>query len=252
MAVDKARKWFPGSAMRTTLTVLFLSLIFGSAEAAYVDLAWDSNPEPNLAGYRVYYGTASGKYTNSIDVGKTTAYRLTGLSEGLRYYLAVTAYDTAGNESDLSEEVYAVGIAEVAPEEEKSTPPSQTSLSATEEEVRAFFASYVDDYNQKNADGFLSKFSSKAVQNGTDRIGDIREMYTRLFDQSRELQYHLEDMRVEIYQNAVKAGAHFTVDQIPEKSGRKKTWGGNVHWILVRENGALRVLRLDYEHWELP
>lgn len=76
----------------------------------YLDLAWDANQEPDLAGYRVYYGTSPRDYINFVDVGNVTLYRLDNLMEGVAYFIAVTAYDTAGNESDFSEEVSGIGV----------------------------------------------------------------------------------------------------------------------------------------------
>ncbi len=70
-----------------------------------MDLAWDPNTEPDLAGYRVYYGLESGDYINFVDVGKATHYSLGNLLEDTTYYIAITAYDTVGNESDFSGEV---------------------------------------------------------------------------------------------------------------------------------------------------
>ncbi len=77
-------------------------------------LTWDA-PDTNangtvltdLAGYKVYYGTASGNYTEVKDVGNVTTVsidELPGIQSGI-WYFAVTAYDTSGNESDYSNEV---------------------------------------------------------------------------------------------------------------------------------------------------
>jgi hypothetical protein len=98
--------------MRKILPVLFLlfSLTLSTAEAAYLDLAWDLNQEADLAGYRVYYGTSSRGYINSVDIGNTTGYRMNGLLDGVTYYIALTAYDMLGNESDFSQEVSTVGV----------------------------------------------------------------------------------------------------------------------------------------------
>jgi hypothetical protein len=72
-------------------------------------LIWDANSEPELAGYRAYYGTASGHYTQVIDVGNAISTPISGLAEGSTYYFVVTAYDSAGFESEPSIEVtYAV------------------------------------------------------------------------------------------------------------------------------------------------
>jgi chitinase len=68
-------------------------------------LAWDRNSESNIAGYRLYYGTASRNYTANLDVGNTTQHKVTGLAAGATYYFAVTAYDTSGTQSAYSAEV---------------------------------------------------------------------------------------------------------------------------------------------------
>ncbi len=75
--------------------------------AGGVTLTWDANTEGDLAGYRVYVGSASGQYGPPIDVGNVTNYTVTNLSEGQTYFFALTAYDTSGNESGFSNEVSA-------------------------------------------------------------------------------------------------------------------------------------------------
>jgi hypothetical protein len=56
----------------------------------------------------------------------------------------------------------------------------------------------------------------------------------------------MEDTKIEIFQNAVKARSLYEVDQILKKSGEKKVWRGEIRWILTRENGALRIRSLDF------
>jgi chitodextrinase len=88
------------------LTVFIFSFLYFSTTAFAGDatLTWDANTESDLAGYRVYFGTASRTYGPSINVGKTTSYTLTGLGNQT-YFFAVTAYDTTGTESTFSAEV---------------------------------------------------------------------------------------------------------------------------------------------------
>lgn len=85
------------------LLVLFVS---APALAGDVTLAWDANTEPDLAGYRIYFGPASRAYGAPIVIGTQTTYTITGLPAGT-YYFAVTAYNTAGLESGFSNEVSA-------------------------------------------------------------------------------------------------------------------------------------------------
>jgi hypothetical protein len=70
-----------------------------------VSLLWDQNTEPDLAGYKVYYGLSSRNYDSSFDVGNQTTCTLTDLEPGTTYYIAATAYNTQGLESDFSNEV---------------------------------------------------------------------------------------------------------------------------------------------------
>ena len=73
-------------------------------------LAWDSVTDPNLSGYRLYFGTAPGTYLQpvgqGISVGNVTTYTVMGLGSGTRYYFAVTDFDTLGQESSYSNEVF--------------------------------------------------------------------------------------------------------------------------------------------------
>jgi hypothetical protein len=73
--------------------------------AAQVTLEWDAVIHPLLGGYVVYYGTYSGDYDVSLDVGNYTSCTIADLDENETYYFAVTAYSTEGEESDFSNEV---------------------------------------------------------------------------------------------------------------------------------------------------
>ena len=77
-----------------------------------ISLAWDANSEPDVAGYRIYYGTNPGSCAQHAELqvsnpasGTTVSYTLTGLTKGQTYFIAVTDYDTSNNESDFSNEV---------------------------------------------------------------------------------------------------------------------------------------------------
>ena len=65
----------------------------------------DGTPLTDLAGYKLYYGTASGVYDHSVDVGNVSAYDLSNLTKGQVYYLVVTAYNGSDTESVYSNEI---------------------------------------------------------------------------------------------------------------------------------------------------
>ncbi len=73
-----------------------------------VDLTWSPNREHDLSGYRIYYGTSTGNYSQVVRLGKVTSYRLGGLSNGVRIYISASAIDTSGNESEKASEVSAL------------------------------------------------------------------------------------------------------------------------------------------------
>ena len=83
-------------------------------------LAWepptrraDGTPLTDLAGYNVHYGTSSGSYSTTDDLGMPACapngttiqctHQVQGLGAGV-WYFVVTAYDSAGKESDYSNE----------------------------------------------------------------------------------------------------------------------------------------------------
>ncbi len=66
-------------------------------------VSWNANQDPDLAGYRVHLGHQSRVYTVAYNTADTT-YRFLNLQSDTLYYVAVTAVDTAGNESGFSEE----------------------------------------------------------------------------------------------------------------------------------------------------
>lgn len=91
--------------MKKLFTILAILAIAGIAQAATVQVTWNPNTEPDLSGYKLYHGTASGQYGEPVDVGNVTGHVMQITPEyGATYYFALTAYDTSGNESGYSAE----------------------------------------------------------------------------------------------------------------------------------------------------
>ena len=68
-------------------------------------LSWSPVTSTNLAGYKVYMGSASGRYGTPLDVGNMTSYVANSLAVGSTYYFVVTSYSSSGSESPYSNEV---------------------------------------------------------------------------------------------------------------------------------------------------
>jgi len=77
-----------------------------AAAATTLTLTWQASASsPNIDGYRIYYGTSSGNYSQHVDVvGTATKATVANAPSGSTYYYAVVAFKS-GVESTLSNEV---------------------------------------------------------------------------------------------------------------------------------------------------
>ena len=88
------------------------TLVSASGENKTVVLSWSMVGDPDLAGYKVYFGTDSippfnGFATvfaeeNPVLTGITSSHSCSGLFNDSLYYFAITSFDISGNESDYS------------------------------------------------------------------------------------------------------------------------------------------------------
>lgn len=85
------------------------------SSTASINLAWNANPEPDIAGYKVYYGTASHLYSEVQDVGNVTEASVSNLMMGTTYYFVLTAYDSNTFESTNSDEISQMAGASESP-----------------------------------------------------------------------------------------------------------------------------------------
>lgn len=127
------------------IALLGLLLFTGNALAGSVSLAW--NGVSGAFGYRVYYGTASRHYTQTIDTKANTWATVSGLTDGATYYFAVQAYK-ASVTSGYSQEVSGtVGSSDAA-----ATPVAPSRLASTG--ASASRVSLVWRDNSSNESGF--------------------------------------------------------------------------------------------------
>jgi hypothetical protein len=71
----------------------------------FIELFWNANREPDVAGYNVYVSSSYGGRYGLIASAERPYYNDLHAKNGTVYYYAVTAYDFDGNESDLSKDV---------------------------------------------------------------------------------------------------------------------------------------------------
>ncbi|MEZ5355804.1 MAG: hypothetical protein R2762_24480 [Bryobacteraceae bacterium] len=68
-----------------------------------IELAWEQSPEPDTAGYQVYRAGEEGEFERLGERTAAASYSDSKVESGKTYRYAVTAVDTAGNESARSE-----------------------------------------------------------------------------------------------------------------------------------------------------
>ena len=98
--IKRIKKYF----LFSFLCFLFFSCFVFPVTAATINLEWSANSEPDLAGYKVHYGTSSREYVNVLDVGNVDTCQME-VPDDSPCYIALTAYDVVNNESGYSEEI---------------------------------------------------------------------------------------------------------------------------------------------------
>ncbi len=91
------------------------------AQTQTVTATWDRNTDAYTTGYRLYYGTSSGSYSQNVNVGNAVSHPLT-LSAGT-YYFVVRAYNTSSQLGPPSNEVTFTVAGPPPPTPPPPTPP---------------------------------------------------------------------------------------------------------------------------------
>lgn len=102
--------------MKQLLIALFILILFsGVADAGNITLTveppthnTDNSLLTDLAGYKIYYGNASGEYSISVVFGTEPIFYIPDLVGGQIYYFAAVAFNTAEIESAFSNEYFEV------------------------------------------------------------------------------------------------------------------------------------------------
>src|SRR5213082_1506150 len=112
------------------MAVLLYSGLFLHAAAAATGLAlsWQASPSsPNIDGYRVYYGTSSGNYSQHADfLGTRTSVTVVAPPVGITYYYTVVAYKGSLESSDSNVVTKSMPVASPTPTPTPKPTPTPT------------------------------------------------------------------------------------------------------------------------------
>jgi hypothetical protein len=93
------------------LVLVAAGLPWSATASVSANLTWTASPDTNVTGYNIYFGAASHQYTNSVSVGNVINVVIPGLLANATYFFAAKAHNSAGTESDFSNEAAFAGLA---------------------------------------------------------------------------------------------------------------------------------------------
>ncbi|HWR58429.1 MAG TPA: secretin N-terminal domain-containing protein [Thermodesulfovibrionales bacterium] len=111
-----------------------------------------------------------------------------------------------------------------------------------EDEARQFVDQYISAYESGDIDKFMSLYSTAAVENNSLLYEDIRRAYQEGFRGTR-YKYELSNIQA----RKGDAGIILTGAFVIKKTAGEAVSQGNITWTLIRENGALKIIRADYK-----
>ena len=95
--IESAAAGAPLRASLPAFAIAVQALATGSATLSWTPPTQNSDGSPlvDLAGYKIYWGTASGSYTSVVQLGNPglATYVVDGLASGATYYFAVSAFN---------------------------------------------------------------------------------------------------------------------------------------------------------------
>ena len=212
---------------------------------------WSANSETDLETYRIYFGTSTRVYGPFITNGIATSYSVAGLDAGTTYYFAVTALDTAGNESGPSDEI-TVLISSEPDLPPTDTPPPTTILNGL---VGSWLMSggdgiYLLDYSGNNNTAVLA-------QNGATPLpawvsdpekGVVVKLEGAGWDDPNSGNY-IDLGPLDIDGDSISLGILFKLEALPPEDGRliakQSDWLNEDHfWMVSRYFGGKLRFRL--------
>jgi hypothetical protein len=123
--------------------------------------------------------------------------------------------------------------------------PPEEVQGNVQNEVKVFIDQYTQAYELGDIDRFMSFYSKSAIENNSLGYDEIRNGYQKNFQDSRYT-YSLRDPLVEKSNgNVILTGTYIIKRIVGDPLGGITQ--GHIKWTLTRENGVLRILRVDYD-----
>lgn len=115
-----------------------------------------------------------------------------------------------------------------------------------EAEVQEFINKYIDRFKAMDHEAFMSLFSKEAVENRMLPYADIYNLYSKTFRMTNQFIYQLKIDSIQTYTKSAFVSGHYQIIQTLKENNEMKQFKGNIQWELIREDGSLKIVRLNY------
>lgn len=122
--------------------------------------------------------------------------------------------------------------------------PKEDNLNM-ETEVFLFMSRYIAAYEEGDITRFMDLFSKSAVENSRLRYADIMQYYKKNFEGNRYT-YTLKNVRLQKGEEGVTVSGSYSIRKMTDSDKGLKT-DGTIRWALAREDGDLKIVKIDYD-----
>lgn len=127
--------------------------LYDTGSGNSLSLNWFKNSDPDFSHYKIYVGLSSGNYYQSFTTSDST-YIIENLTEGTRYYIAVSSINTNGDESFLIERNIVPHSIPLAPQNLTAVPQWQSVELNWTKNLELDFAGYNIYRSTDSTDGY--------------------------------------------------------------------------------------------------
>ena len=115
-----------------------------------------------------------------------------------------------------------------------------------EADVREVINKYIGQFKAMNYESFIALFSKEAIENRMLPYNDLAAMYYKMFGETRQLSYDVTIDTIETYTKSAFVAGRYQLIQTLKKDDGMRVYKGKIQWVLVPEDGSLKIIRLNY------
>ncbi|MFH0933252.1 MAG: DnaJ domain-containing protein [Nitrospirota bacterium] len=132
--------------------------------------------------------------------------------------------------------------------DDASQPPDETRRhdisKKVEEEVRFFIIRYILAYERGDIEEFMHFYSESAVENNRLNYEDIRKAYKKNFA-TGVYKYGINNVQFQKSGDDIIVTGQYMLSKLNDNNATPIK--GNIQWVLSREDGALKIMKVDYD-----